>query len=391
MNNNSFLGINGYIHWNGVVEATNDPLKLGRCRVRIFGWHNDNKQEIPTDHLPWANLVLPVNGSKTFSTPLEGDYVVGYFADGKNAQIPLVTGVIPGYVSKAFNMTQGFAPDNKTNPVKTDRPAGRAKTTEIGQSTITKIAQGIVKGSAAANTNINLDHACDFKFQIDFNIGTGTLLNPTLALQQAIKGGKNRAAAAMRLIVAQINEGLRLVTTALIASLGLDPSGQFSFQYSMTKNIFRKLNEKIKEVAQIVEDISFVYNMVLEIQQIIDYLNSLPDRIKKVIEECILRFMNSINNIGAQLKAIPGQVGDNLDGLLNSLTLSANDSVASLQELHNTQLDSAGETLYTIINSPDTDHSEITSTYLTATFANTETTLANAKSNEFDITQNLPP
>lgn len=389
--NTSFLGMNGYVHWNGVVEATNDPLKLGRCRVRIFGWHSDNKQEIPTDHLPWANIVLPANGSKTFSTPLEGDFVVGYFADGKNAQIPLVTGVIPGYVSQAFNMTKGFAPDEKIDLIRKDRPVDRAPTTEIGKSTVTRIAQGIVKGSSAANTNISLEHACDFKFQIDLDIGLGTLLNPAAALQQAIKGGKNRAAAAMRLIVAQINEGLRLVTTALITSLGFDPSGQFSYQYSLAKNIFRKLNEKIKEVAQIVEDVSFVYNMVIEVQQIVDYLNSLPDRIKKVVEECILRFMNSIKNIGAQLKAIPGQIGDNLDGILDNLTNSANEGVNSLQELQNTQLDAGGETLYTIINNPDADHSEITSTYLTATFANTETTLANAKSTEFDITQNLPP
>ena len=33
------------IWWQGVVEDRYDPLKLGRCRVRILGHHTDNKEE----------------------------------------------------------------------------------------------------------------------------------------------------------------------------------------------------------------------------------------------------------------------------------------------------------------------------------------------------------
>ena len=28
--------------WFGVVEDRNDPLKLGRVRVRCYGWHTDD-------------------------------------------------------------------------------------------------------------------------------------------------------------------------------------------------------------------------------------------------------------------------------------------------------------------------------------------------------------
>ena len=34
-----FFGFNP-VMWMGVVEDNNDPLKLGRLRVRIFGWHS---------------------------------------------------------------------------------------------------------------------------------------------------------------------------------------------------------------------------------------------------------------------------------------------------------------------------------------------------------------
>lgn len=47
-----FLG-HSFIWWQGVVEDNNDPLKLGRCKVRILGYHTDDKKQIPTDALPW--------------------------------------------------------------------------------------------------------------------------------------------------------------------------------------------------------------------------------------------------------------------------------------------------------------------------------------------------
>ena len=41
-----FAGKNGFIWWIGVVEDRVDPLKLGRCRVRCFGWHTEEKNKI---------------------------------------------------------------------------------------------------------------------------------------------------------------------------------------------------------------------------------------------------------------------------------------------------------------------------------------------------------
>ena len=46
-----FMGTQ-FVWWQGVIEDINDPLKLGRCRVRILGFHNPDTRAIPTDHLP---------------------------------------------------------------------------------------------------------------------------------------------------------------------------------------------------------------------------------------------------------------------------------------------------------------------------------------------------
>lgn len=92
----NFIGKDGFVWWMGIVEARNDPLGLGRCKVRIFGWHTDNTSELPTDDLPWALPMYPINNSKAFSAPRLGEWVVGFFMDVASAQAPVMMGVIPG-------------------------------------------------------------------------------------------------------------------------------------------------------------------------------------------------------------------------------------------------------------------------------------------------------
>jgi hypothetical protein len=94
--NTNFAGKNGFIWWVGGVESRVDPLALGRCQVRIIGWHSINKQLVPTEDLPWAHPMYPLNNSKSFSSPRINDWVVGFFLDGENAQQPVMMGVIPG-------------------------------------------------------------------------------------------------------------------------------------------------------------------------------------------------------------------------------------------------------------------------------------------------------
>ena len=97
----NFAGLNGFVWWVGVVENRNDPLKIGRCQIRIFGWHTDNLQLIPSKDLPWALPILPINDSKSFTTPVEGDYCVGFFMDGESGQFPIYFGVLPSVPSVA--------------------------------------------------------------------------------------------------------------------------------------------------------------------------------------------------------------------------------------------------------------------------------------------------
>jgi len=118
--NKEYLGFNGFIWWMGVVEDINDPLKTGRIKVRCLEWHTEDKNEVPTDHLPWAQVMMPVNSSSNSGvgqspTGIQnGSWVVGFFLDGKHGQRPMVMGTIPGIPMSDANPKLGFNdPDGK--------------------------------------------------------------------------------------------------------------------------------------------------------------------------------------------------------------------------------------------------------------------------------------
>ena len=102
-----FAGKNGFIWWTGIVESRQDPIKLGRCKVRCVGWDADNKMQVPTDMLPWATPMLPVNNPNPYS-PKEGDMVVGFFTDGENAQERIIMGILPGIPLKGADPQSAY-------------------------------------------------------------------------------------------------------------------------------------------------------------------------------------------------------------------------------------------------------------------------------------------
>ena len=114
-----------FVWWQGVVEDRGDPLKLGRVRVRILGYHTDNKQKnigIPTDELPWATPSQPINSAAingigiSPTGPVEGTWVFGFFRDGDNAQEPVITGTFGGIPEEKPNTTLGFNDPNGVYP-----------------------------------------------------------------------------------------------------------------------------------------------------------------------------------------------------------------------------------------------------------------------------------
>ena len=95
------LGLDGFVWFIGVVETVDDPLKAGRCKVRIFGWHDKDTSTAPTDDLPWAYALVPVTQAGMHPNYKEGDWVVGFFLDAHSGQRPIIFGVLPAIAQPA--------------------------------------------------------------------------------------------------------------------------------------------------------------------------------------------------------------------------------------------------------------------------------------------------
>lgn len=108
------MGRDGFYWFQGVVEDRQDPKKLGRIRVRVFGLHTDDKNLIPTEELPWAYVMMPVTSAAMTGLgesplgPVPGTHVVGFFRDGDSCQEPIVIGTIAGIPEEATQKPKGF-------------------------------------------------------------------------------------------------------------------------------------------------------------------------------------------------------------------------------------------------------------------------------------------
>ena len=102
----------------GVVENNVDEMKLGRCQVRIFGKHTDNREIFPTEDLPWAQCIFNgpnISEQCDFKVPTNGDFVAISFLDAEE-QFPLILGSVPKKLISLPNFDLGFSDPNQEYP-----------------------------------------------------------------------------------------------------------------------------------------------------------------------------------------------------------------------------------------------------------------------------------
>ena len=143
MNNFShFMGRDGFVWWIGVIEDRNDPDKIGRVRVRCLGYHTENKDDIPTEDLPWAHVILPPTAPYgALHNLVPGMWVMGFWKDPAFMQEPIVTGIIPGYPIESPDSTKGFNDPNGDLNVGWDSPYGKSHPNRIDEPDTSRLAR----------------------------------------------------------------------------------------------------------------------------------------------------------------------------------------------------------------------------------------------------------
>jgi|TARA_B100001996_G_scaffold51138_1_gene36573 hypothetical protein len=100
----NFIGKDGFFWWVGEVEDNEDPMELGRVKVRVVGYYTNFRggtvADLPSENLPWATVLQHTSqagndGQGESSGQLQpGAIVMGFFMDGEVAQMPVVIGVM---------------------------------------------------------------------------------------------------------------------------------------------------------------------------------------------------------------------------------------------------------------------------------------------------------
>lgn len=184
----------------GVVENRNDPLKLGRCQIRIAGLHTHDKAVLPTADLPWATPMQPVTSAAMNGIgwapvgPVEGTSVVVIFADQEQQQ-PIMLGTIGGIPqSKAASLatedTGEIATDGgvivDANGNKQTRPDGSAITISNINDPVDAAGNLVDNAINGINTSINnvIGSAVN-----SFVTGVNSLLGVNLLPTIGVNGG----------------------------------------------------------------------------------------------------------------------------------------------------------------------------------------------------------
>ena len=110
-------------HWrdNQLPSKHEDPSENPgwgyRYKVRIIGLHDRDEESIPSDQLPWAQVMYPITAGGgqggSFQTPniRHGNFVFGFFLDGSDMQVPVIMGVLGNNAkTKLSRASFGFDP-----------------------------------------------------------------------------------------------------------------------------------------------------------------------------------------------------------------------------------------------------------------------------------------
>jgi hypothetical protein len=304
---NNFIGKDGFNWWYGVVEDVNDPAKLGRAKVRIFGHHTDNLIELPTKDLPWAAAVNPVNNSKSFSAPRLGDYVMGFFSDGTSSQSPIMMGVFPG-LEATPNKNKGFSPQSDLKPA--TPPNGQVQY-EAGKPTLAPLARGEVDKTAVAQSNANLAHVCDISVNMKFEI------------------------AKMAFKVSELVETIRASIKGLWASASSSP---FADEVrSAVKTIKAQIKVVQKFIKKVQNNLQAVTDLVDQLQKLIQYIATLPARIAKFLQDCLKEAVGGISGAIAVGQEIQKNISEGNGSLANASAIAAEESLTDRETIVPTQ------------------------------------------------------
>lgn len=299
----NFIGKDGFNWWVGVVESRMDPLKMGRVQVRIFGHHTENKQLIPTADLPWVACMAAPNAALSFSTPKEGDYVMGFFQDGESGQSPVVIGIYPG-IKPATGGDKGFQdPRTPAEIAAAPKPPAGQVQEEVGKPLTAPLARGVFEGTALEKAYKERAHNCD------------------------ICAGMNKDMAKAKAEIMLFVGGLRTTIEGFFASISSNPAVEdVKQQISSAKARVKAIQ---KEIEPIQEQIKVLQEYAQKMIQIIQEIQNAPAELQALLQACLAEATSELTSTITEIKTIAtGGITDSIKAVTDPIATE----IATIQD-----------------------------------------------------------
>ena len=316
---NSSPGFNGKFYWfTAVVENVNDPRKMGRLRCRIIGKDTDRLNQQPSDELHWAMPLHPLTGTHMSLDVKPGDYVSGYYLDDRACQMPIIFGVYPAIKRTEDDTTRGFSPqltpeEQKMVPVAPPgvKVAGKDVNTVTGASLS---ARGVLGGTLTAQTNAEVVHVCDIATQLRRSV-----------IWEDLKQSQ---------LVSKIRQAIQ----ALITTLGFSPDSLSQRVIQAAQFIRRQLANLQNLIQKINDWILISVEFARQLRAIVDWILSLPARLKAALTNCISAFLSGITSLLSDVLTLPSAQGSDISSALSEVKKTLTQASDTLVTVQNTLL-----------------------------------------------------
>jgi len=296
----------------GIHKSKNSIPGWGRrYKVRIIGLHDQGETVIPSDQLPWAQIMYPVTagGGQTNSGQTsnlrQGMMVFGFFLDGQDQQVPVIMGVLGNNEQTALSTkigdnrvtnetpgslaTSGYAKgQNPPGPEATPKVPDKGKAVEKPTPAGTPSASprpGVVldrfgRDPSRPPTRAELNAAQSARAEADRLGETGEARETRIA---------NATVAATRQEAAAANSpGSPTVPGATI-------EGITSVHQLNTAHV--KIEDKLREKIPLMKPDDKVGSALKSIQTVIDNITQKIDKYMKAINSYLEAVTNTLSNI----------------------------------------------------------------------------------------------
>lgn len=341
----NFIGRDGFRWWVGQIpqdSVQGDQIKGAgwgnRSKVRILGYHPFD-ETLKDEDLPWALVTLPTtagSGARGRGENVklsQGDIVTGYFADGDNAQIPVINGILgrTEYVSTeefkapfipftgytdTIEPKDEYIPKNESNEQnersqKAPRNLSRSKALDIGPNERpASSSYGLCLNLATGNGKSPLD---------GISTELGNLTNTISEITQGISNG-----------VGTVEQQIGRLIDETTASVTNHATGMVG---SMTRGLYEALAPVIKSGLITLYDIT--YNIVYAATQSataahlagVAAQNALYVPIQLISDALPCVINNIVNSLGDVIKDLVSEIAENVT---NFVTCIAEQSIGSI-------------------------------------------------------------